>query len=441
MLRRSLGLLLFSIMFVLLLAACGGGEEDVSDAGDDTATEAETEEPAEAEDAEESEEATEGEMAQGVFDDEILIGHLGPQTGPAAIYDLARKGIQSHLNYVNDNGGVNGREITLIAYDDQYQPSQGVQLAQKLVEEDEVFAMLANVSTSNIAAYKDYLIDQGVPLTMMAVGAMDFFDPPIERFIGSAIMNYRLEALVYLDYAVNELGAEKIAIAYQDDDFGKEGHIAVTEAIDEYDGAEIVEEVTFIASDTEFSSHAQKISTSEPDTVFYFGSPNPAANLKKEMHKIGLTDVHYVASSVAANDKNLFELAGPEVWEGTISSAVFLGADLVEDDEQVAQFVEQFSNDYPDDPASGFAQYGWAAAQVLVEAIERSGDDLTWDNLIDSFYSFDEWDGSLYSGVTLSEDNHFAITSMFMTEAKDGEIEPITDTISVDPQTGEITYH
>lgn len=431
MIRKWLGVMILSLMMALFLAACGGGNEDSSSNEGMNDTSQETNDTNDSADV---------ELAQGVTDDEIKIGHLGPQTGPAAIYDLARKGIQSYFNYVNDNGGVNGRKLNLIAYDDQYQPSQAVQLAQKLVEEDQVFAMIGNVSTSNIAAYKDYLIDKGVPLTMMSVGAMDFFDPPIETFVGSAIMNYRLEALVYLDYAVNELGAEKVVIAYQDDDFGKEGYLAVTGAIDDYPGVEIVDEVTFLPSDTEFSSQAQKIAAADPDTVFYFGSPNPAANLKKAMHRIGVTEPAFIASSVAANDKNLFELAGKEVWEGTYSSAVFLGADLVEDDEQVSQFVEQFSKDFPDDPASGFAQYGWAAGQVLVEAINRSGDELTWDNLIQSFYTFDEWDGSLYEGVTLSEDNHFAITSMFMTQARNGEIEPISGTISVDPKTREITY-
>lgn len=425
--KRFIILLLSSLMLIIL-AACGDDKADEpADAAGDTE---------EAEDTETSD----VEVAQGVTDDEILIGHLGPQTGPAAIYDLARKGLDSHFNYVNENGGVNGRQIKLVAYDDQYQPAQGVQLSQKLVEEDKVFAMVGNVSTSNIAAYKDYLVGEGIPLVLMSVGAMDFFDPPVETFMGSAIMNYQLEALVYLDYAVNELKAEKIAIAYQDDDFGKEGHIAVNGAIADYPGVEIVEEVTFLPADTEFSSQAQKLDGADPDVVFYFGSPNPAANLKKAMHKIGLTEPAFIASSVAANDKNLFELAGPEVWEGTISSAVFPSADLVEDDEQVQQFVDQFSSDYPNDPASGFAQYGWAAAQVVVEALERTGDELTWDHFLETFYSFDEWDGSLYEGVTLSEDNHYAITSMFMTEAKSGEIEPITGSISVDPTSKEITY-
>lgn len=429
MYRKILSMFLLSIGLLLLLVACGTDGETTG--GSDS-------EPANETEGTDSESAV--ELAQGVTDDEILIGHLGPQTGPAAIYDLARKGIESHFNYVNANGGVNGRQIKFIAYDDQYQPAQAVQLSQKLVEEDKVFAMIGNVSTSNIAAYKDYLIEKGVPLTMMAVGAMDFVNPPIDNFMGSAIMNYRLEAMVYLDYAINELGAKKVAIAYQDDDFGKEGYIAVTESIDKYPDVEIVEEVTFLASDTEFSSQAQKLDAAKPDAVFFFGNPNPAANMKKAMHKIGLTEPAFIASSVAANDKNLFELAGKEVWEGTYSSAVFPGADLVEGDEQVEQFVEQFTKDFPGDPASGFSQYGWAAAQVLVEALERTGDELTWDHFLETFYTFDEWDGSLYSGVTLTPDNHFAITSMFMTQAQDGEIQPITKTISVDPKTGDITY-
>lgn len=432
--RKWLSFILISLFAAIILAACGDNAEEADTTPDTDTDEASTEEatPEETSDVE----------VQGVTDDEIKIGHLGPQTGPAAIYDLARKGLESYFNYVNDNGGVNGRKITFIPYDDQYQPSQAVQLAQKLVEEDKVFAMVGNVSTSNIAAYKDYLIENQIPLTMMSVGAMDFFEPPIDHFLGSGIMNYRLEALVYLDYAVNELGTERIAIAYQDDDFGKEGHIAVNEAIDNYPGVEIVDEVTFLASDTEFSSQAQKISAADVDTVLYFGSPNPAANLKKAMYRIGLTDVKFIASSVAANDKNLFALAGPEVWEGTISSAIFENAENVgEGDELVDQFVEQFSKDFPDDPIAGFAQYGWAEAQVLVEAIKRAGDNLTPDTLREAFYTFDEWDGSMYEGITLSEDNHFAITSMFMTEAKDGEIVAISGTISVDPKTGEITYH
>lgn len=426
--QKQLFLIMMIMLMALIFAACNDEEKSPDVTTDEV----------EAADKEGNEVKS---VAQGVTDNEILVGHLGPQTGPAAIYDLARKGIESHFNYVNANGGVNGRKLKLIAYDDQYQPAKAVQLAQRLTEEDKVFAMIGNVGSPNIAATKDYIVEKGIPLVFVSVGVMDFFNPPIKNFMGSGIMNYRLEAEIYLDYAVKELGAKTFAIAYQDDDFGKEGYQAVKGAIDKYPDAKIVEEVTFLAADTEFSAQAQKLNNAKPDVVFHFGSPNPAANLKKAMHKIGLTEPAFIVASVGANDNNLFKLAGEDVWEGTYSSAVMPNADLFGDEEQTKIFIESFGKDFPKDPQSGFAQYGWGAAQVFVEALNRTGDDLSWDNFLETFYTFDNWDGSLYEGITLKKDNHFAITSMFMTQAQSGKIQPITGSISIDPATKEITYH
>lgn len=406
----SIGLIL-----ILLLTACGAGEKK---------------------------EVSKPEISndiRGVSEDEILVGHIGPQTGAAAVYDLLRKGMESYFNYVNEQGGVDGRKLKLISYDDQYQPAQGVQHAKKLVEKDKVYAMLGNIGATSVGAYKEYLKENEMPLIFIGAAAIDFFNPPNEFLIGSGIMNYRLEAQVYLDYFVNNHDLKKLVIIYQDDDFGKEGYTAIKENINKYPEVEIVEELTFLPTDTEFSSQSQKIASSGADTVFYFGSPNPAASLKKELYKIKLNDVNFVVSSVA-NDDNLFDLAGVDVWEGTYGGAVFPNIEQSKDDEKVALFIERFSKDHPSEPLSGFAQYGWGIAQIFVEALERAEGDLSWDNLKKAFYSFDEWDGSLYQGITLSEQNHFGVTSMFMTQAVKGQIEPLTDTISVNPKTGEITY-
>src|SRR5699024_7855850 len=105
-----------------------------------------------------------------------------------------------------------------------------VQAARKLVEEDKVYAMLGNVGATSVNAYQDYLIEKEMPLVLMSAAAISFFEEPIDVFLGSGLMNYRLEALVYLDYAINELNGEKLAIAYQHDDFGSEGYTAVKEA-------------------------------------------------------------------------------------------------------------------------------------------------------------------------------------------------------------------
>lgn len=422
--KKKLVLLLTGILFVIALMACGN-EKETSTMNNNN-------------DGEQKE--VKAELPQGITDDEILIGHLGPQTGPTAIYDLVRKGIEAHFNYVNENGGVNGRKLKLIAYDDQYQPARSAQLIKRLVEEDKVYALLGNVGTSNIGATKDYLIEKEIPLILMSTGAKNFVDPPIETFMGSGLMNYRVEARILLDYAINELGVEKIAIAYQNDDFGKEGFEELHIAIENYPGVEIIEEVTFLATDTELSSQAEKLKNAQPDAVFNFGSPSPIANLKKAMYRIGLTDPAFIVNSVGANDNILFDLAGEDVWTGTYSGAVYPMPDLVPDDEKMQLFVERFKKDFPNDSYTGFAQYGWAEAQVLVEALNRAGDNLQWDEFLKTFYTFDNWDGSIYAGVSLSEDNHFALTTMFITQAKDGKIQPITEPISFDPKTGEVNY-
>lgn len=414
----------FLIALILILAACSGEKSNSDNAIDNS----------------KKEEGSNTELAQGVTDDEILIGHLGPQTGPTAIYDLIRKGIESYFNYVNENGGVNGRKLKLIAYDDQYQPAKSVQLIKRLVDEDKVFAMTANVGTACNMAVKDYVIEKGIPIVFGGSGAKVFVDPPTPNFMGTDMLNYGIEAKVFLDYAVKKLDAKRIAFAYQNDDFGLEGYGVLKEAVKEYPDVEVVAEVNFLSSDTDFSSQAQKLKEAKPDTIINMSTPAPAANMKKAMHKIGLNDAAYIVSSVGANDNNLFNLAGKEVWEGTYTGATYPMPEAAPDDKEIQLYVERFSKDFPNDPVGGVSQLGWGAAQVLVEGIERAGDDLTWENFLKTFYTFDNWDGSIHAGVTFSEDNHYGLTSMFMTQAKDGMITPLSHQISFDPVTGEISY-
>lgn len=405
--------ILLSIVLALLLTACSGGGGKTTGGGNKDSN------------------------AQGVTEDEILVGYLGPQTGQTAVYDLYRKGSQSYFNYLNENGGINGRKLVLKAYDDEYQPAKAVQLAKRLVEEDKVFAILGQVCTPCNAAVKDYYVEKGIPMVMVGSGASQFTDPPVENYMGSNIMNYRIEAKVFLDYAVKKLGAKRIALAYQNDDFGKEGYQAVKDQVGKYDGVEIVEEVNYQAGDVEFSAQAKKLKNANPDAIFAFAVTEPAANLKKAIHKIGLRDAAFFASSVGANDTNLFNLAGEEVWNGTITSAVFPMPDQ-SDDQDMELYIKQFSKDYPNEPLAGYAQIGWAAAQVFAEAVKRTEGNLNWDNFLKSFYTFDNWQGSMYEGVTFSKGNHFGLTSLLLVEAKGGKIVPTTDTITFDPESGNI---
>jgi branched-chain amino acid transport system substrate-binding protein len=414
----------FSLIMVFGLVACGGDKETSTPAGGSSGS---------------GTQDSGVELAQGVTEDTILVGHLGPQTGNAAAYDLIRMGANSYLNYVNEQGGVHGRKFEFIAYDDVYQPAKTVQLAKRLVEEDKVFAMVGNVCTPCNVAVQDYYTQQGIPIVMIGTGAKRFVDPPIKNYFGSDILNYNVETKVFIDYAVNKLGAKNLVVVYQNDDYGKEGLNASREAIPTYPDVKLLEEIPYVASESDMSSQAQKIKQLNPDAIIMLATPNPAANMKKELYKIGLDDIPYIVSSVGANDLNLYKLAGEDVWTGTISASPIPMPDNT-DDPAMKLYVERFSKDFPGQSYSGIAQWGWGAAQVFVEALERTGPELTREKFLESFYTFDNWQGSMYAGVTFTPDNHYGLTTFFMTEAKDGTILPITKNITFDPKTGEVTY-
>ncbi len=405
-------LLYLLLMLLFLLAGCG---EEASSGGGE-----------------------EGKIAQGVTDKEILVGISAPQTGPLAAYDAFRKGADTYFKYVNENGGVLDRKIKLIAYDDQYQPAKATQTAKRLVEDDKVFLVFGNQGTAANQAAKEIYIDSGMPVVMPGTGVSEFVNPPVKNWFGSSMVNYEMEAMILLDYAVKELGAKKIAIAYQNDDFGKVPMNALKEALSNYPGVEVVEEVTYLPSDTEFSSQAQKLDKADPDTIFNFGVMNPVVNLKKALYKIGKDDMNYFVTSVGGGDVRAFELAGGNVWDGTYFGGVLTSLDD-EDDEQVKLFKEQFAKEYPKDVIAGFSQSGWSVASLVVEALKRTEGDLTWDNFYKAMYTFNDYQDLMYSSITFNENNHYGITKMYVSQANAGKLEHISELISFDPETGEIT--
>lgn len=425
--KRKILSCVISLIMIAILGACSGGTSSSSSSTSGGAK------------GNNESGKSSNELAQGVTDDEILIGHLGPQTGPVAIHDGVRKGIDSYFKYVNENGGVNGRKLKLIAYDDQYQPAKTVQLAKRLVEDDKVFAMVGNVGTGPNLAVKDYLVEKGIPMVMTGTGNNGITRPPLPNYMGSDVINYSIEGQIFLHYAVEELGAKKLAISYQNDDYGKENLQTIKDALKKYPGVEIVEEVSFLPTDTEFSSQAQKINEANPDTIIHFSVPGPAANMKKALHKIGV-NANFIVASVAGSDSNVIDLAGKEVWEGTYTGATIPLPEVAADDEQMQTFLERFKADYPKAPIDGNSQVGWGAAEVLVEAIKRTGDQLTWDNFLKSFYTFDNWQDSIYTGVTFGDGNPYGLNSMMITKVQNGKIVTISDLITFDPITKEIAF-
>jgi branched-chain amino acid transport system substrate-binding protein len=349
-----------------------------------------------------------------------------------------RQGLQSYFNYVNEEGGVNGRKIKLIAYDDKFEAKNTVQNVKRLEENDKVFALVGNVGTIQTMAIVPYLKQKDLPLIGVQSGSKGLFDPVNPNIFGN-VMNYTLEIDILSDYLIKEKGVKKIFLSYLNNDAGKEIKDGVARALERYPDVEVVGEGPHLPTDTDFSGIVQKIKETKPDVVMVGSGPSTTANLKKEMHKNGLKDVLFASASTGGDDPNLFKLVGEEVWTGTISNTS-IPIPAVSEDPDIQIYAKQFKKDFPDSPPSGFSMWGWAMGQIFVEAVKRSGDELTRENLKKQLETFDNWDGSLYPSITYTPESHYGNTTIYITEAKDGTIVPITKPITYDVKTKKIKY-
>lgn len=400
------------IVTLLLLTACGAGGSQGSSSSVNT--------------------------SQGVSEKEIIVGQIGAQSGAYGVYDAVRQGLQSYFNYVNEEGGVNGKKIKLIAYDDKFEAKTTVQNAKRLEENDKVFALVGNVGTIQTMAIVPYLKQRNLPLIGVTSGSKVLFNPTNPNIFGN-VVNYTVEIDILVDYLIKEKGVKKIFVSYLNNDAGKETLDGIERALERYPDVEVVGEGPHLPTDTDFSGIAQKVKESNPDAVVMGSGPSTTANLKKELHKMGLKDVLYAASSTGGDDPNLFNLVGEDVWTGTISTTS-IPTPAVSEDPDMKTFVDQYKKDFPKSSTSGFAMWGWAMGQIFVEAAKRSGDELTRDNLKKQLETLDNWEGSLYPAITYTSDSHYGNTTIYITEAKDGNIVPITKPITYDVKEKKIKY-
>lgn len=395
----------------LLLSACSGNTSAPANSGQKATTNTSAS----------KQEA--GKTSQGVTDSEIVIGNWATQSGPAALYGNIAKGVNAYFQYVNDQGGINGRKLKLVTYDEEYQPSRAVVVAKKLIEEDKVFAIVGNDCTSCNKAALPQFKKAGIPVVAVSSGSDIFVNPVIPNIYG-LLTNYGVEARIFVNYAIDELKAKKIGIFYQNDDFGKSGYKA---AIDELKkkGIKPVAEIPYNSTDVDFSSAAIEMKKANPDVILSFSITKPTAAYKKELSKVGL-NVPYIVTSVSGADNNMFNLAG-DAWKNVYSSSwITMGGS---DDSRVKKYQEALKKYVKDINPSGPAQWGWAEAEVLVEGIRRAGNDLTQENFMKQLETLKDWNEGLALNVTYGPDNHYGTTSVVIIKDQDGKMVQASDVI------------
>jgi len=320
----------------------------------------------------------------GATDTEIKVGQTVPFSGPASAYATIGKAQAAYFKMINDQGGINGRKINLIQYDDGYSPPKAVEQIRKLVESDEVLLTFQVIGTPVNAAVQKYLNGKKVPQLFAATGASKFTDPKNFPWTMGFNPNYFVEGRIYGQYIVKEHPNAKVGILYQNDDLGKDYLNGIKAGLGEKAKSMIVAEASYEVSDPTIDSQILKIKDAGTDLFFSATTPKQAAQAIKKIseldwHPVQIVDIN--ATSVGA----VMKPAGLDASKGVIS--VNYGKDPLDptwkDDAGMKRYFDFMAKYYPDgDKDSNFNTYGYATAQMLVHVLKQCGDDLTRENVM-----------------------------------------------------------
>src|ERR1700754_5225071 len=320
----------------------------------------------------------------GASDTEIKIAQTVPFSGPASAYATIGKAQAAYIKMVNDQGGVNGRKINLIQYDDAYSPPKAVEQVRKLVESDEVLLTFQVLGTPVNAAVQKYLNGKKVPQLFAATGASKFTDPKNFPWTMGFNPNYFVEGRIYGQYILKNHPNAKIGILYQNDDLGKDYQNGIKAGLGDKAASMIVAEASYEVSDPTIDSQILKIKDAGADLFFSASTPKQAAQAIKKIYELNWKPVHILdinATSVGA----VMKPAGLEASKGVLS--VGYGKDTLDpawkDDAGMKRYFDFMAKYYPDgDKDSNFNTYGYATAQLMVHVLKQCGDDLTRENVM-----------------------------------------------------------
>ncbi|MGY4316842.1 ABC transporter substrate-binding protein [Bradyrhizobium sp. JR3.5] len=320
----------------------------------------------------------------GASDTEIKIGQTVPFSGPASAYASIGKTQAAYFKMINDQGGINGRKINLIQYDDAYSPPKAVEQVRKLVESDEVLLTFQIVGTPSNAAVQKYLNAKKVPQLFAATGASKFTDPKNFPWTLGFNPNYFVEGRIYGQYILKEHPNAKIGVLYQNDDLGKDYLNGIKAGLGDKVAKMIVAEASYEVSDPTIDSQVIKIKDAGADLFFSASTPKQAAQAIKKIAELGWHPVHIVdinATSVGA----VLQPAGLEASKGLISTNY--GKDPADpqwkDDPGMKRYFDFMAKYYPDgDKNSNFNTYGYSTAQLMVHVLKQCGDELTRENVL-----------------------------------------------------------
>jgi len=340
----------------------------------------------------------------GASDTEIKIGNIMPYSGPASAYGVIGKTEQAFFNMINAQGGINGRKITFLSYDDGYSPSKTVEQARKLVEDDGVLLIFNPLGTASNSAIQKYMNGKKVPQLFVATGASKWNNPKEFPWTMGWQPSYQIEAQIYAKYLLKNKPDAKIGVLYQNDDFGKDYLKGLKDGLGSK-ASMITAEESYESTEPSIDSHVVKLKAAGVDVFISVTTPKFAAQAIKKLAELDWHPLHIV-SNVSASVGGVMKPAGYENSQGILSANYAKdGADPQWDnDPGMKKFYAFLDKYFPEgDRLNGSVVFGYGAAQTLTKVLEMCGDDLTRDNVMRQAASLKDFEpDTLLPGIKIN---------------------------------------
>jgi len=348
----------------------------------------------------------------GASDTEIRIGNTNPYSGPASAYGTIGKTIAAYFKMVDDQGGINGRKINFISYDDAYSPPKTVEMVRKLVEQDNVLFVFQTLGTPSNTAIHKYMNMKKVPQLHVATGASKWNDPKNFPWTMGWQPNYQTEARIYAKSILQTKPDVKIGVLYQNDDYGKDYLKGLKDGLGDKAAKAIVAEVSYEVSDPTVDSQIVQLQASGANVFFNVGTPKFAAQAIRKAYDIGWKPVQYlnnVSSSIGA----VLTPAGLEKSVGIITTAYLKDYSDSQwaNDPAVKRWESFMKKYYPTgDLNDSSNMYGYTVARTLEQVLKQCGDNLTRENVMKQAASMKgQYIDTLLPGITITtSDNDYA---------------------------------
>ncbi len=359
-------------------------------------------------------------ITAGVTKTELKIGSTTAFSGPASAYSIGAKAVLAYVRMLNDQGGINGRKLNLLMYDDGYNPAKTVEMTRRLVEQDEVAFLLAQLGTAPNSAIRKYVNDKKVPHLFVATGAAKWGDPEHFPWTMGWSPTYRTEGQIYAKYILKERPNGKIAVIFQNDDLGRDYLDGLRDVLGADFDKRVIKTASYEVTDATVDSQISTLADSGADCLVSASTPKFGAQLIRKAYDIGWKPLHCM-TNVTASVSSVMKPAGAQKGVGIITST------YVKDPNDPAwakdpammewrAFVAKYGADLDANDVNCFVGLGYA--RTAVQMIKQCGDDLSRENIMRQAANIRDLDvGVLFPGILVntSPTNYRPIRQMQLT--------------------------